>query len=609
MIRMFAARSIFFSLLTLVYLLRPMNLDAQSRVSLRQVGDQHELLLNDKPFKIKGVGGEENLSTLKDLGGNSIRTWGVDRLGEVLDAAERHQLMVCAGIWLGHQRHGFSYQDADGVAKQLEEALASVKQYKDHPALLMWGVGNEMEGEGNDPSVWYAVNHLAREIKKIDPDHPTMTVIAELGPNESKLKNISRFCPDVEIVGVNSYGGIESIPERYGRSGIKKPYIITEHGPVGPWEIGKTPWGSPIERTSTEKGEFYAKGYTANVIQNGGVCLGAYSFLWGNKQETTATWFGMTLPDDSRLEAADLIAELWSGQPTKNPCPKIAQIKVSKVDQIKPGESINASIQIERFNQTQHEVQWILRADSGTIGEGGDKQEGEAEYPKAITGSGTSVSVTLPENPNTFRLFAYVRDETGGAAVANVPLRVGGMVKITEEMKVSELPYVIYEEKDAGSVFASSGYMGNAAAISMQPDYSTNPKRGDRCLRVEYKSGDAWGGVLWQSPAEDWDGLKPGGANLTGATELEFWARGEAGGEKVNFVFGVLDGNQPYRDTARGELTNVVLTKDWNRYSIPLRGLDLRQIKTGFGWSLAGQGKPVIFFLDDIRYIKGTDSK
>ena len=128
-------------------------------------------------------------------------------------------------------------------------------------------------------------------------------------------------------------------------------------------------------------------------------------------------------------------------------------------------------------------------------------------------------------------------------------------------------------------------------------------------LRVEYKSGDAWGGVLWQSPAEDWDGLKPGGANLTGATELEFWARGEAGGEKVNFVFGVLDGNQPYRDTARGELTNVVLTKDWNRYSIPLRGLDLRQIKTGFGWSLAGQGKPVIFFLDDIRYIKGTDSK
>lgn len=178
MIRMFAARSIFFSLLTLVYLLRPMNLDAQSRVSLRQVGDQHELLLNDKPFKIKGVGGEENLSTLKDLGGNSIRTWGVDRLGEVLDAAERHQLMVCAGIWLGHQRHGFSYQDADGVAKQLEEALASVKQYKDHPALLMWGVGNEMEGEGNDPSVWYAVNHLAREIKKIDPDHPTMTVIA-----------------------------------------------------------------------------------------------------------------------------------------------------------------------------------------------------------------------------------------------------------------------------------------------------------------------------------------------------------------------------------------------------------------------------------------------
>ena len=66
--------------------------------------------------------------------------------------------------------------------------------------------------------------------------------------------------------------------------------------------------------------------------------------------------------------------------------------------------------------------------------------------------------------------------------------------------------------------------------------------------------------------------------------------RGDQGGETVNFVFGVLDGNQPYRDTAKGELKDVKLTKEWNNMTIPLRGLDLRQIKTGFGWSLAGQG-------------------
>ena len=144
--------------------------------------------------------------------------------------------------------------------------------------------------------------------------------------------------------------------------------------------------------------------------------------------------------------------------------------------------------------------------------------------------------------------------------------------------------------------------MGNAAAIRMST-VGNDAKNGKNCLQVEYRSGDAWGGVLWQSPAEDWDGLHPGGANLTGATELEFWAKGQSGGETVNFVFGVLDGNQPYRDTAKGELKDVILTKAWTRYSIPLKGLDLRQIKTGFGWSLAGQGKAVTFFLDGVRYI------
>ena len=72
----------------------------------------------------------------------------------------------------------------------------------------------------------------------------------------------------------------------------------------------------------------------------------------------------------------------------------------------------------------------------------------------------------------------------------------------------------------------------------------------------------------------------------------------------VNFVFGVLDGSQPYRDTAKGEMKNVRLDADWTSYSFPLKNLDLRQIKTGFGWSLAGQGKPVTFYLDNIRFVR-----
>ena len=172
-------------------------------------------------------------------------------------------------------------------------------------------------------------------------------------------------------------------------------------------------------------------------------------------------------------------------------------------------------------------------------------------------------------------------------------------------MKVAALPYVVYGDKaKPDNVFIPSGYMGNSEAVAMKLDCRTNPFAGATCLKAEYKSSQSWGGVLWQSPAEDWEGTLPGGANLSGATHLEFQARGAGGGEVVNFVFGVLDGSQPYRDTAKGELKNVRLTKNWKKYRIALKNLDLRQIKTGFGWSLAGQGKPVTFYLDDIRFVK-----
>ncbi len=103
----------------------------------------------------------------------------------VLDEAHQHKLTVCVGFWLGHERHGFNYQDEASVINQLTACTDAVREFKDHPAVLLWGIGNEMEGEGTNPAIWYAVEHIARECKRIDPGHPTMTVIAELGKQQS----------------------------------------------------------------------------------------------------------------------------------------------------------------------------------------------------------------------------------------------------------------------------------------------------------------------------------------------------------------------------------------------------------------------------------------
>ena len=45
----------------------------------------------------------------------------------------------------------------------------------------------------------------------------------------------------------------------------------------------------------------------------------------------------------------------------------------------------------------------------------------------------------------------------------------------------------------------------------------------------------------------------------------------------------------------------VTLTKEWQTVRIPLSG-DASSVKTGFRWVLGGHGRPVTFYLDDVRF-------
>src|SRR5206468_191097 len=72
-------------------------------------GDGFQLLRDGKPFFIKGAGGDASKQLLKEIGGNSFRTWGADGSERKLDEAQRLGLTLTIGIWLGHKEHGFNY--------------------------------------------------------------------------------------------------------------------------------------------------------------------------------------------------------------------------------------------------------------------------------------------------------------------------------------------------------------------------------------------------------------------------------------------------------------------------------------------------------------------
>jgi hypothetical protein len=565
-------------------------------VELRQFESGWQLYRGGEPFFIKGAGGGGPLDELAAAGANSVRTWGGD-VGTLLDDAHALGMTVTVGIWLGHERHGFDYGDEDQVAEQLERARETVLKYKDHPALLMWGVGNEMEGfeDGDNPAIWKAVNDVAAMIKELDPHHPTMTVTAFV--HGGRIEFLHNRSPAIDIHGVNAYGGAQVVPEFLRDGGATKPFVLTEFGPVGPWEMPTTDWGAPYEQTSTAKADFYRESYEKAIEAAPGMALGAYAFVWGHKVEATETWFGMLLDDGSPTGAVDTMTEIWSGEAPADLAPTVEPLDVAGTTQLEPGDTIDVSTVLADPEGGDLRIEWVLRADSGDYLTGGDYRPAMPDIEGAITEArADGAQVKMPDEPGAYRLFVYAWDEGGKAATANVPLLVKGEVRL-------RMPFPVYVDSLDNMPWVPTGWMGNVDDLSLDGANTDNPAMGDAAIKIRYEGRYDWAGVAWQHPANNW-GDQDGGFNLEGANALEFLARGAYGGEKVSFGVGLLGKDRAFPDSSKTEIKDVVLSDQWQRFVVPLEGKDLSSIKTGFFISLAGRRKPVTVYLDTIRFIR-----
>jgi hypothetical protein len=399
-----------------------------SVVKIQQIARRFELTINGQPYFIKGAGGSEHLDELVKAGGNSIRTWSSSK--DQLDEAYKKGLTVCMGLRMRPPRRGADYQDAQMLKEQRDRIRDDVMKMKDHPAILMWGIGNEVELQASPEVcifVWKEIETIAKMIKDIDKNHPVITVVAGGG---EKLEDIKRLCPTLDAIGINSYGKLGQVPAEVRRYGWQKPYIITEFGPRGWWEVQKTAWGMPIEDTSTEKSRFYNDVYKAGIY-NKPNCLGSYVFLWGNKQEKTHTWFNLFLPDGSPTEMIDTMTFLWTGKWPDNKAPKIGSKEIytegnDKLHIYKASSKVVFKVQASDPDGDKLTVKWDIRKDeSDNPSSGGDFEERVPPLEGAIVSSESdSAVINLPAQAGNYRIFAYVYDPSGKVATANLPIQV-----------------------------------------------------------------------------------------------------------------------------------------------------------------------------------------
>ncbi len=407
----------------------PAEADGPSVVRVEKTEDGYRLLRNGEPYFIRGTGGHLDMESFAAAGGNSVRTWGADDLEGVLDKAHRLGLTVTIGIWLGHPKHGFDYGDEQQVREQLEKARAYVRRYKDHPALLLWGVGNEVEIQTpGDERVYRAINDIARMIKEEDPNHPTMSVTAGIG--SGRVENFVRYCPDVDIYGPNAYGDLDTLAAEMRAAGLTKPYVVPEFGPLGSWAQPRTEWGSALDPNSTEKARTYLRSYKLAIEGEPSQCLGSYVFMWRSDGEKQVSWYSMTLPDGTRFESANAMQYAWTGRWPDNHAPRVVFLRSPATRQVlEPGQPIEAEVSAYDPDNDPLRYEWFVAFDTRVK----DRKSSETiRVPQAIVSAeGAKVRARAPREPGAYRLHAFVYDGQGHVATANFAFLVP-----TEQQKI-----------------------------------------------------------------------------------------------------------------------------------------------------------------------------
>ncbi|WP_229368500.1 glycoside hydrolase family 2 TIM barrel-domain containing protein [Fibrisoma limi] len=389
-------------------------------------GQSYQLLRYGKPYFIKGAGGVSYLEELKARGGNSVRIWDDLEAGPILDKAQSLGLTVLFGIWVEREMEGFDYHNQVAVDQQYALIRKIVLKYRNHPALLMWCVGNEWAMEADNFRVYDEVNRIASLIHELDPDHPVTTVISP--DNARAIWLVRKRCPAIDVLAFNSYALTEKLSQFLQDGGWTKPYLISEYGAQAYWETPMTPWQDPIEPTSQQKYEYVHRIYRQYIGSRPPNCLGSYLFYWDFKQEETHTWFNVYDQEGRSTSLADLMQYFWTGKQPPNQAPTMQRLLVDGRPILYQSYSSASGLHRAQVLTTDPEgdsltYHWEIKR----------RAKNSADYVGTplpaleglITSStGPSITFRLPTKPGSYRLFAHAYDTHRHVATANFVFEV-----------------------------------------------------------------------------------------------------------------------------------------------------------------------------------------
>jgi len=335
--------------------------------------------------------------------------------------------------WMPHQgenksRDGsvwnFDYEaKGDQMVKSL---IKKIEGIGDHPAILMWGLGNEVH---LDEPYLRVVNRMSEEIHKRFPHH--LTSLTMINAKPEGIEAVKKFAPDIDVLGIQSYsrgavyGSIKKTEELWG-----KPFYMSEFNTNGPWNFKTTEWGVPLDEPVTKKVSDLKNCYAS--INESPLCLGSTIFVWGHAVVYRPTYFSLLLDPDPNgtpkkdsmnhlmiTPQAEVMSEQFTGRPMKgNRAPVLSRLEFEgggNARLAKPGEPMKVNFAAEDPDKDTVEfLTWIL--------------DSTARKTTTVAGpfpnsSPDHVEIKAPETPGEYLLLVYAKDKKGGASASTIAFK------------------------------------------------------------------------------------------------------------------------------------------------------------------------------------------
>ncbi len=319
--------------------------DAGTEEATRVELKDGEIFVDGAPFVIRGINWNpvprgqtqsqgvdfagaiaQDAALMRQAGINTVRTFRPIRDRAVLDTLLDHDIRVVMTLYAAEG------DPIDAVAQD-------VAALRDHPAIIMWLVGNEWNYNTLYANLTFEeardrVAQVARIIQREDATRPIGTVYGEL-PDEELIENLAIF----DVWGINAYRGISfyDLFEQWSAR-TAKPMFLSEFGA----DAYNAKIDAPDEQAQARATRALVEEIEANTTASGdGPALGGTIFEWNDEwwkdqggdpavqdtggiapgggpypdQTFNEEWWGIVDIERRPRLAYDVLQDLWANTP------------------------------------------------------------------------------------------------------------------------------------------------------------------------------------------------------------------------------------------------------------------------------------------------------